>query len=453
MSNGDNMATPTDWIARLGDRIVTDRPRFDTMDAYYEARQPGALGFIAPEVREQVGHRLTPVIVNWPRLAIGALEERLAINGFRIGENDAPADERLWSWWLENDLDHGSKLAHLDALLYGRAYVSVWAGDNPDVPSIRVESARQVSVAYAPGTRRRIAAVKLWREDGYGRALVFLPDRIVRARTQGHVPEGAEIPPGQGWTVSETIPNPLGEVPVVELRNRGRLLGSGESELVDVIPLTDAISKLASDMMVSAEFHAMPRRWATGLELPEDEEGEVDDPFDRQPGRTWMAEDPETKFGQFPEATLDGFVAGVELLTQQLASVTSIPAHYLNSLTGQLPSAESLRAAEASLVTKVRDRQSAFGSAWEDVARLASAVVDGTFPEIRPRIIWRDPETRTAGQAADAALKRSELGVPFAQLMEDLGYTPEQIAKMRGQRRSDALDRTGVTFDALTEAS
>ena len=439
------MATPTEWIAKLGDRIVTDRPTFDRYDAYFEARQPGALGFIAPEVREQVGNRLAPVIVNWPRLAIGAIEERLDVQGFRL--DDDQADGRLWSWWLANNMDEGSGLAHLDALLYGRSFVSVWAGDDPAVPSIRVESARQTAIAYTPGTRERIAAVKLWREDGYGRALVFTPDEVVRARTRGKVPDGAEVPPGQGWTVTETIPNPLGEVPVVELRNRPRLLGKGESELVDVLPLTDAIAKLASDMMVSAEYHAMPRRWATGIELTEDEDGDVEDPFDRTAGRTWMAEDPETKFGQFAESSLDGYVAGIELLTQQLASVTSIPAHYLNSLTGQLPSAESLRAAEASLVAKVRRRQAAFSQAWEDVARLATAVVDGTFPATRPRVLWADAETRTVAEAADAALKRAQLGIPFATLMADLGYSPEEIDQLRRQRRAQQLDT--INLDGL----
>jgi hypothetical protein len=444
------MPTPQELVADLGERLATDRPGYDRYDAYYEARQPGALQFIAPEVRAQVGGRLAPVVVNWPRLAIGSLEERLKVNGFRLGGPTSAADERLWSWWLDNDLDHGSKLAHLDAMLYGRSYVSVWAGDDPATPSIRAESARQVAIAYEPGTRRRTAAVKVWRAGGYGRAVVFTPDEVTRLRTQGRVPDGGQVPPGQGWTVTDTVHNPLGVVPVVELRNRPRMLTGGESELVDVIPLTDAIAKLASDLMVSAEFHAQPRRWATGMELAEDADGNLSDPFDRQPGRTWMAEAPETRFGQFSEATLTGYVSGIELLTQQLASVTSIPAHYLNSLTGQLPSAESLRAAEASLVTKVRDKQAAFGSAWEEVVRLATAVVDGTFPQQRPRILWADPETRTAGQAADAALKRGELGVPFPQLMEDLGYTPEQIATMRSGRRSDALDGAGVTFDSLT---
>lgn len=435
----------TDLIRAAGSRLEEARPHLDLLDAYYGGRQPGALNFVAPEVRAALGTRLNPVVVNWPRMAVGAVEERLDVVGFRLG-GDRPVDARLWDVWQANGMDESSQLAHLEALLYGRSFVTVWAG-----PRIAVESARQVTVLYAPGTRQRTAAVKVWTEDDYGRAVVYEPSKVTRWRTRAKVPEYGGTPPGDAWVLVETIPNLLGVVPVVELRNRPRLLGEGESELSDVIPLTDAISKLASDMMVSAEYHAMPRRWAAGIELVEDADGNVVENFSPVAGRTWVSEAPESKFGQFPEADLSGFVNGVELLTQQLASVTAIPAHYLNSLTGQLPSAESLRAAEAGLVARVRRRQRVFGGAWEEVARLALLVLDGRLPPEAESMetVWADPETRTVAQAADAAVKKADLGVPWAQLMEDLGYSPAQIERMRLMRRQDALDGQGLDLDQL----
>lgn len=436
-------------IKQLGDLIETRRPALDRFDRYHQGRQAGALGFIAPEIRAQVGNRLAPVIVNWPRLSVGAVAERLNVEGFRLTGADSP-DPRLWSWWAAATLDEGSDLAHHDALIGGSAYVSVWAG--PDgTPTIRAESARQCYVSYEPGSGRRRAGLKLWVEDGYGRAVVFTRDKVTKWRSTGRVVEYAGAVPAAGWTQVETLDNPLGEVPLVELRNHGRLIGDPESELTDVIPLTDAIAKLASDMMVSAEFHAMPRRWVTGLELPENLAGEVDTSAatSMAPGRTWFFEDPESKVGQFPEASLAGFVAGIELLTQQLASVTAIPAHYLNSLTGQLPSAESIRAAEASLVAKVRRKQRSFGRSWGEVARLAVMVADGVDPG-PVATLWADPETRTFAQAADAAAKLHAEGLlPWAAAVERLGYAPDEIQAMRVQRRQEALDGAGVAFDGL----
>lgn len=441
----------TDLIRALGDRLEQRRPSIDTYDRYYGGKQPAATAFIAPEVRALVGNRLKTLAVNWPRMAVAAVAERLEVVGFRLADADTP-DPRLWGWWGANTLDEGSDLAHHDALVHGAAYVSVWAG--PDgAPSIRAESARQMIIDYAPGSGQRRAALKLWREDGWGRATVYTPDVITRWRSSTKLAETGEAVPAAGWTQIEAIDNPLGAVPVVELRNGGRLLGEAESELVDVVGITDGLAKLLTDMMTSAEFAAMPRRWATGVELPDttaDPDGDTDpEPFSRTPGRTWLLEDPEARVGQFPEASLDGYVHAVELLTQQLASVTAIPAHYLNSLTGQLPSAESLKAAEASLVAKVRRKQRSFGRSWGEVMRLAVMVADGRDPGTITTV-WADPETRTFAQQADAAAKLHADGLlPWAAAVARLGYTPDEIDAMRTQRRADALDAAAVNLDTL----
>jgi hypothetical protein len=210
--------------------------------------------------------------------------------------------------------------------------------------------------------------------------------------------------------------------------------------------------------MVSAEYAAMPRRYVIGMSLPEDPEtGEPDTgaAFSLSAMRTWFLESDggEVKVGQFPEATLEGFVRGVEMLTQQLATVSGIPAHYLNSLTGQLPSAESLRSAEASLIARVRRKMTGFGEAWEQVARLAWLVRDGRLPDGAEALetIWKDPESRTDAAAADAALKRAELGIPAAQLWSDLGYSPSQIDSMRAMTRAAALDAQGLDLRRLID--
>jgi hypothetical protein len=456
-----------DLVKRLGDVLEAQRPGFDVLDSYIANRPAGPLGFIAPEVREQVGSRLKPVTINYPRLVVAAIEERLQIDGFRLGDGDGG----LWQLWRENGLDLDAALAHFDALTYGRAPVLVWSAGEPGSVRITVESARQVAVAYDAASREPQAAVKLWLEpaavgddaqQGYARAVLFLPDEIVRLRSKARVADVGSVPVATGWNVEETIPNPLGVVPVVELTNRSRVLGGGESELVDVLPIVDALDKLATDMMVSAEFAAMPRRYVTGMALPERPNEETGEPepdtaaaFNLTAMRTWFIEDEQVKVGQFPEAGLEGFVRGIETLTQQLASVSALPAHYLNNLTGQLPSAESLRSAEASLVAKVRRKMQSFGAGWGRVARLALLVRDGTLPAGADglEVVWRDPESRTDAMAADAALKRAQLGIPLPTLWADLGYTPAQVADMQRQRATDAIVSQGVDLTLLQRAA
>jgi hypothetical protein len=440
----------------LGARLDLARPALDRLDAYYGGTQP--LAFLAPEVRAAVGDRLKPLVCNWPRVVVASLEERLDVEGFRLGTAGA-ADDGLWRIWQENALDELSQQAHEEALVHGRAYLLVWAGADGS-PRVTVESARQVYVAHSPGSRQRTAAVKRWHEDGHGHAVVFTPDAVTRFRTTVAVPVDAFGPaypevsasfdlPASGWAVVETLPNPLGVVPVVPLVNRARLLQpDGASELADVLPIADAINKLATDLMVTAEHYASPRRWVTGIELPTDENGDVieDEAMSSVAGRTWMLEG-EAEVGQFPEADLSAFTSAVGMFTRQLAALASLPPHYTDAGgTANPTSADAIRSAEASLVQKARRRQRAFGGAWEEALRLAVLVRDGRpDPRLsRLETVWRNPETPTVAAAADAAAKLHGIGVPLGALLDGLGFTPEQQQQVRALRRQDALDAQGV---------
>ncbi|MCW2608724.1 MAG: hypothetical protein JWO60_3417 [Frankiales bacterium] len=428
-----------DLITRLGRKLDEQRPNYDRLDMYYRGAQT-ALHFMAPEVRESLGNRLRPLVLNWPRLVVSAVEERLDIVGFRLSK-DEPADDELWRIWQANGLDEASQQAALDALVYGCAYVVVWASVDKRTPRITVESARQMTVERSPMTGQITSALKRWHEAGYGHAVVYRADEITRWRTEQAVVEGSEtyeIPTG-GWRKVETLDNPLGQVPVAALVNRPRLLHpDGETELSDVIPLTDAVSKVLTDLLVTSEFSSAPRRWVTGMDISGGTSGdraaaEVKQKWTDAPAsKLWIAADPDTKFGTFPEATLDGFVSAVDTLTQQAAAVSGLPPAYFGIHGSEVASADAIRSSEATLVSKARRRQRAFGGAWEDVMRLAVLVRDGVQ---RPGMesletIWRDPETSTVAQAADAAVKKLAVGVSREQVLEDLGYSPVQIQRM-----------------------
>ena len=121
----------------------------------------------------------------------------------------------------------------------------------------------------------------------------------------------------------------------------------------------------------------------------------------------------------------------------RLAAIAALPPHYVG-LSGNSPtSAEAIRSAEASLVTRARRRQRVWGGAWEDVMRLAVQVQQGApvsgMDELET--VWANPETRTVAQAADAAVKLYAAGVIDRRAaLEDIGYTPAQIERMTGSQ-------------------
>ncbi|MFD8336785.1 phage portal protein [Streptomyces solisilvae] len=147
--------------ARLERKHLAGQTAHARLDRYYEGHvRLASIGLsLPPEMR-----RLSTV-VNWPALYVDALEERLDVEGFRL-DGAADADDPLRQWWQANDLDEESQLAHLDALVYGRAFVTVGAAsDDGAPPVIRVESARTMATDFDPYTRRITAALRLLADE------------------------------------------------------------------------------------------------------------------------------------------------------------------------------------------------------------------------------------------------------------------------------------------------
>lgn len=437
-------------IEKLHTKINEGRPKLAALDSYWSGEQPTA--FLAPKSREALDNRLTRLSVNFPRLAVTSLQERLEVTGFRRN-GSADADTDLWDVWRRNRMRDGSAQAHLDALVYGRSYALVWA-DAQGNPTITVESPLQVSTLHDPVTRRVTAALKRWvDEDNKPHAVLYGPEQI-RHLSAGPRVMDLNTFPSTGWTVVETVNNPMGVVPMVPIVNRGRLLDSeGVSEMRDVLALTDALNKLMSDAMVTSEYFARPRRWVTGMEIQEDDEGNVIDPFSSESLRVWQSENPESKFGQFDGARLDGYADLTAVVTQQIGALTGLPPHYLGLHGDQPASADAIRSAEASLVSRAQELMRTFGTAWADVMSLAVAIRDKVDPlavDIEP--VWGNPETRTPAQAADAAAKLAGIGVPLSVVLSDaLGYSPEQVARVQQALTGDKITR--MIEDADPQAS
>lgn len=424
----------TDLLTTLAQRLDESTARYTELDLYYSGRQP--LSFLAPEAREALGSRFGRMASNIPRLAVTALAERLRVTGFTGAD--------VWGDWIANDLDQTSGVAHREALALGTSYVIVWA--RPDgTPRVTVESARQVTVLTDPGSRRITAALKRWETATSTEVVLYEADQITRYSAPGL---GATT---AGFRVVETIPNPLGMVPVVRFRNGDRLLDDGASEIDDLMPLVDGLNKSLADMMTTSEYTGRQRRWATGIELEEDPEtGEAVNPIP-EGHRAMISENPDAKFGQLAAADLTGYEASVRVLLGQIMAVSALPSHYVGVFTDNPASADALRASEASLTARAESRQATFGRSWEDVARLVVGVREGTDPSaVDVRVRWADAATRSVAQEADAIVKLYGAGLlPASVALARLGYASDEIDEIRTARRAEALDGAGVNLTAL----
>lgn len=418
-------------------------------DAYLENEQP--IKFVAPALQEEFGERLTALIINWPRLVTGAFEERLDVEGFRYAGKSS-GDKDLWETWQANDLDEQSQQGHFESIGLSRSYVFVGAGESADdAPVVTIESPMQVFARRDPRTRRVIEAVKRWdvgdiavRGSYEQHAMLYTPGRRCEYIFDG--PKGwREVAPADKY--DESI------MPVVPLVNQPRILRpDGRSEFTDIVPLADAANKMATDMMVSGEYHAMPRRWAAGMKESDfvDESGRPLNPWSRDAGTLWSTENKDAKFGQFNESDLAVFHNTIKLLGQLTAQLSGLPPHYTAFSGGDAnpTSADAIRSSESQLVKRAERKQTYLGGAWEQVMRLVLRFQTGAWdPDARSlETIWRDPSTPTLAQKADAIVKLAtpiqggRAIVPLEQARIDLGYTPEQRVRMAEMDREAMED-------------
>ena len=431
--------SPLWYVQQLDKSLKSSALELEMYDKYAAGQH--RLMFSGTKFRQAFGGLFAPFADNWCELIIDAVDERLNVEGFRQGMGpDAKADDDAWGIWQANNLDNDSSLAHTDALTAGRSFALVW-GDSDGNPVITVESPRQMAVMTSPANRRqRLAAFKRWTDvDGKVYGTLWLPDGVYKYISVSPT-TSTDWKPLVSNTEPWPLPNPLQVVPVVPLINKARtLVAEGVSEIHNAIPIQDAVNKLCADLLIASEYAAFPQRWVTGYELEIDDEGNAKEPWKVAVDKLMVAEGADVKFGQFDAGDLKNYVKDIEMFVQHLASQSRTPPHYFY-LSGDFPSGDAIKSAETGLVAKSRRKMRAFGESWEEVMRLAFAVLDDPRAnDTSNETIWGDPEYRSESERADALVKRAAIGVPEAQLWEDAGYSPQQIAWFKAERATDAL--------------
>lgn len=463
---------PIKDLRRLHGRLVRRRPTIELAEAYYDGDHN--LAFAGQKFLEAFGGLFSAFADNWCRVVANAPEERMTVTGFRV-DDDVDTDDAAKRFWEANDLDLQSSIGHLDGLIAGVFYVTAWVNDDDNtVPEITVDSAAMTIVDCHPKIRRRrTCGLRAYLDDdGFEHAELFYPDEVYLFRSKAKRTGGGIIDPMRTHWVTEDLldvasdldesgrmTNPLGVVPIVEFVNMPRLTTSrravwaAHSELAAVIPIQDAVNKLFADLLVASEFAAFPQRHLTGY-TPADEmvvdettgkarpTGRTIPPtFTSGPGKLWWLEDEEARFGQFDTADMSGLVKAIDMTVQHIASISATPPHYLNASADRL-SGESIKSAESGLVAKTKKKTRNWGSCWEEVMRLAGAVVDNNTlaKAAQMETVWADVETRTEAEHVDAVAKKKDLEVPLPQLWEELGYSPEQVARFPAMRAQMQLE-------------
>lgn len=437
-----DVGTPDWWIARLYKRLDARRELVDLYSAYYCGDHP--LPWLAPQARDEFRRLVRMTRSNYMGLVCDAVAEREQIEGFRFGA-DGPADQDTWRLWQANDLDSYSDQGILEAHITGQAYMLVAPNPKDEkTPLAWMEHPSQAIVEFAPGAgrRERAAGLKVWDDDWTGmlHATLYLPNLIYKY--QAKRPTGGTSPESVRWEERRVrgekwpAPNVLGEVPLVEIANRPRLLHGGVSEIADVIDIQDRINKTIFDRMQTQEFGVDPQKWAKGFP----DRDEAGNPNVVEFGRNRMVTTnvAETAFGNFAVAPLDPYSNAKREDVKDIASRTRTPAQYLLGEMSNV-NGETLKASESGLVSKVRQSCRTLGEDFESGVRLMRKAAGLPAGDESMETIWRNPQYRTEGELTDAIIKRRQAGlITKQQALEDLGYTQTQIARIMSDLAAEA---------------
>lgn len=391
------------------------------------------------------------VVANWPRVVVRTISGRQKVRAM-ILPGEETVDPTLRAIWDANNLSAHTKMFRVDKYVYGRGFLSVGANeDNPAMPLVRVESPREMEAMV--DTRREVmtAAARFYGTDKQGagptNVTLYLPEQTV------WVAKGLD---GR-WSEVDRDPHGLGVVPILMDLN-SRMSGGflGETELTDIIGLTDSTARSLTNLQFAQEAHGIPGIWATGVSQGDfvDELGDPVPQFEAYYDVIKVLSNADAKWGQFSAADLKNFETALNIYGKQAAVSYGFPARYFGITTSNPPAEGAIRADENDLVNYVEDKNEAEGMVLGWMGALALRFATGEWVEgNRVRVDYHDPGTPTFAQRADALTKmRAVGGISREGMWDELGWSEARKAKERQYLESEQSDPFAL-LDPVTRAT
>lgn len=433
-----------DLVTDLTNALTTSATRDIKNDNYYEGLQRlEHIGLaVPPELRR------FETVVNWPRLVVDSLNERLEVKSF-ILPGQQVADSSLTEAWAANDLDSEAPKVTGDALIFGRSFVTIGVNeDDKDHPLISAESPREMAVRVNNRNRRIVVAVRpIYELDDPNPvgATIYHPNHTSWVTRKGGI-----------WVETDRDDHKLGRVPVVPFFNRLRPgHWRGVSEMADVIPLTDAAARTLTNLQIAGETHSVPQKYVLGMSKGDfvDASGNPIPAWEAYFGAIMANQNEKAKVGQFMASDLRNFHETVNHYAHLVSSISGLPPHFLGFTSDNPASADAIRSAESRLVKRAELKQRQFGDAWGSVMAFYLRLRDGSWPDGRRiHTEWHDAATPTVAARTDAVVKQVQVGILSREgAWDDLGWSEARKDRERANFAAEAMDPvTRAIVDGVT---
>ena len=224
--------------------------------------------------------------------------------------------------------------------------------------------------------------------------------------------------PGESWP----LPNPLGVVPVLELRANAPLAaspyGGGVSEFAGQVNDQRKINQTVMNMLVTMEYQAFRQRWVTDWDYPTNEDGSPNKAAMVKAGAARLMvfnnEDGTTpKVGEFAQADFRPFIEAIEFWVNTISTGSGTPPYAFTLGNMMNVAADMMARIEGVQSDKLKVHSRAFGEAWAEVMRLALRI-ENNKKAADPAItaVWGEFDRRTATEQANLAQIADGLGAP-----------------------------------------
>lgn len=476
MADSSPKALATELLAIL-DR---DQGRLERIDRFIGGKHDDP--YMPPQADDEYRLLAKRAVSNWMPLLIGTPAQALYVDGFRPGSSEeglpaAPnSKSTAWRHWQRSRLDARQAAVYRGALGFGHSFV-LTEKTKKGVISKGLSAKKTAALYEDPANDDDPYAaltVTVWpKGEAVGKARMF-DAKYEYAVTFKSLSDLDSVRIAKGRLHGST------ECPVTRFAAQVDLEGRTVGVVEPMIPLQNRINQTIFDLLVAQTYTSHEVRYATGMAPPllmewVDEAGNVTTdpelavdsrpklgpdgnpmpaPINHNARRFLFAEDPDVKFGSLPAGPITPLIESVDMSIRHWAAISQTPPHHMLGQIANL-SAEALLAAETALARKIAEFQSLFGESWERVFRIAAEMEGDTegFDDYSGEVQWRDMESRSLAQAADALGKLAELlGIPKKGLWKRVpGVTQSEYEDW--EEMAEEEDSVGQLANALTRAT
>lgn len=387
-------------------------------------------------------------------LLVSSVAQGLFVDGYRPANtvDNSPVWDAVWQ---PNRMDARQSGLYRTALSYGYSYAVVLPGD--PVPKITPYSPRRLTALYEDAVNDEwpeyaitvgmphpvidrdepvTMVVTVTVLDANHQYTTDVPAAMVMPQANG---QWTDPLPMEGLAIDTTKvtveEHGLGVCPVVRFMESYDDLDDGPTGIVEpMLPSQRRLNQTTFGLLMTQQYEAFKQRWVTGMAIAEDEEGNPIEPWNAAVNRVWQSDSPDTKFGEFSQADLGGYLDSRDKELLYIASARQIPPHTLvvgNSVSNI--SAEALAALQSGHQLDIGEHKTAFGESVEQLLRLCGNAMDDmdTWEDTSAQVVWRDTTPRSLAQVADALGKLAQLlDVPPRALWERIpGVTETDIKR------------------------